>query len=251
MILSFNHKNDSYQANLLAPIEIGIAVQRANSVASFGIAGARYMTYIDGDFIGDKSRGGPCNLETITFTPHGNSTHTECLGHISSHPHAVNECIADTYHKAILWSLAPSSSSNDFSLDFHSCNFDELKHFDALIIRTLPNTENKKNKDYSGLKTPYISTHAMQQIVDAGVKHIVIDLPSVDPEWDGGALAAHHIFWQYPHSSREEASITEFAYIPSEAMDGEYILKLNISNFVSDAAPSKPVLYSIKKSISK
>ena len=85
----------------------------------------------------------------------------------------------------------------------------------------------------------------MQKIVDLGINHLLIDLPSVDPEWDNGALASHHIYWNYPDNPRLDASITEFAFVRDDIQDGEYLLKLNVSNFESDAAPSRPVLYPI------
>ena len=40
---------------------------------------ASSKAYEDGQFIGDTRRGGPCNFETYTLTPHCNGTHTECV----------------------------------------------------------------------------------------------------------------------------------------------------------------------------
>ncbi len=85
----------------------------------------------------------------------------------------------------------------------------------------------------------------MKMIVAAGVSHLIVDLPSVDPEWDGGAMASHYAYWQYPEDPRMDASITEFVFVRDDIQDGKYLLKLNISNFESDAAPSRPVLYPI------
>jgi arylformamidase len=245
VILSFNRQGKSYAANLDEPIAISIAVQREHSVGSFGIVPASYRTYTDGDFIGNTNQGGPCNLETITFTPHGNSTHTECVGHIADSPFLVNDHIADTYYLAALWSLSSLGTNDKMSLNFEKQNFIELNDVDALVIRSLPNTPDRIHTDYSGQNATYIAVSDMQKIVDSGIKHLIIDLPSVDPEWDGGALAAHHVFWQYPANTRTNASITEFAFIPNELNDGQYLLKLNIGNFESDAAPSRPVLYPI------
>jgi len=133
----------------------------------------------------------------------------------------------------------------DDVLDFSDLNFIELNRYDSLVIRVLPNTKEKIHANYSGVKAPYILRSDMQKIVDAGIKHIILDLPSVDKEWDNGVLASHHIFWQYPENPRTSASITEFAYIANEIVDGKYLLKLNIANFISDAAPSRPILYPI------
>jgi arylformamidase len=75
------------------------------------------------------------------------------------------------------------------------------------------------------------------------VKHLLLDLPSVDREEDGGALAAHKAFWQYPESIRMDATITELIYVPNHVGDGLYLLNLQIASFESDASPSKPILY--------
>lgn len=244
MILSFDHNGHSLQANFSKPLEIGISVRREHSVSSFGIAGAAYKVYQDGDFVGSKAKGGPCNLETITFTPHGNSTHTECLGHISDEDYFVNDCVRDRFVSAELCTLAIQASDPRY-LDFSSVDFNTLKDVYALVIRTTPNTISKLNRDYSGKDTPCIAPKDMKRIVESGILHLIIDLPSVDPEWDGGAMASHYVFWQYPESPRMDASITEFAFIRDDIEDGTYLLKLNISNFESDAAPSRPVLYPI------
>ena len=244
MILRFDQLGKSLQADISRPLEIGISVRREHSVSSFGIAGAVYATYQDGDFRGSKSSGGPCNLETITFTPHGNSTHTECLGHISDEDYFVNDCIQDSFCTALLFTLSTRTDDARY-LDFTGVNFDALKENKALVIRTLPNSIGKLNRDYSGKETPCIAPEDMKKIVEAGIVHLIIDLPSVDPEWDGGAMASHYIYWQYPEDPRMNASITEFAFIRDDIQDGKYLLKLNISNFESDAAPSRPVLYPI------
>ena len=85
----------------------------------------------------------------------------------------------------------------------------------------------------------------MQRIVDAGVQHLLIDLPSVDREEDGGELAAHHLFWNVPSNPNFQKTITEFIYVPNEIVDGRYILNLQVSNFANDAAPSRPMLFDL------
>lgn len=246
MIIEFSRHKKRFKADLNRPLEIGVQVARENGVSSFGIANAVYKTYQDGSFVGNKNQGSGCNLETITFTPHGNSTHTECFGHIAFTTHFVNDVITDSFYFAKLHSFKTKKYDKDDVLDFSSLNFDELRQYEALIIRVLPNNKEKINMDYSGKNATYILSDDMKKIVDAGINHIVLDLPSVDKEWDNGLLLSHHIFWQYPENTREHASITEFAFIEDIILDGDYLLKLNISNFISDAAPSRPVLYAIQ-----
>ena len=79
-----------------------------------------------------------------------------------------------------------------------------------------------------------------------GVKHLLIDLPSVDKEIDGGALLAHRAFWEYPEKTNLERTITELIYVKNSILDGLYLLNLQISSFENDACPSKPVLYELE-----
>ena len=76
-----------------------------------------------------------------------------------------------------------------------------------------------------------------------GVKHLLIDLPSVDRESDGGVLAFHHAFWEVPNNPNHERTITEMVYVPTEIKDGNYLLNLQMAPFENDASPSRPVLY--------
>jgi kynurenine formamidase len=115
----------------------------------------------------------------------------------------------------------------------------------ALIIRTLPNNTSKLNRQYSSSNPPYIDAEAVQLIIQAGINHLLVDLPSIDKEHDEGKLAGHHVFWNYPESAALHRTITEFVFVPNEVIDGLYLLNLQISPFENDAAPSKPVLFKL------
>lgn len=245
MFLEYSENGKPLKADLNSPTAIGIPISRSGGPSSFEIAPAFYTDYQSGNFIGSKLKGGSCNLETITFTPHGNGTHTECLGHISTdRRYSVNEYIEDVFYTAEVVSLNTSIQEGNSVLDFSTVDW---ASFDskAIVIRSLPNISVKKEMDYSGKNAPYILPSDMHKMVKAGIQHLLIDLPSVDPEWDGGKLTCHHIFWEYPQNPRYHCSITEFCYIPNQVLDGKYILKLNIAPFDSDASPSRPVLYPI------
>ena len=69
--------------------------------------------------------------------------------------------------------------------------------YKALIIRTLPNFENKKNRDYMRVASSFFSIDAMEYIVNLGVKHLLVDTPSVDRLYDDGQLTSHHIFYNW------------------------------------------------------
>jgi len=114
-----------------------------------------------------------------------------------------------------------------------------------LIIRTLPNTENKKTKIYSNTNPPYLLPEAAQYIKESNIKHLLLDLPSVDKERDKGLLAAHKAFWGDPKSIRHGCTITELIYVPDIIEDGYYLLNLQLAPFENDAAPSRPLLFKL------
>ena len=79
-----------------------------------------------------------------------------------------------------------------------------------------------------------------------GIKHLLIDLPSVDKEKDNGELKGHKAFWNYNGKLRKDCTITEFIYVSNKIEDGTYFLNLQIAPFENDATPSKPILYVIE-----
>lgn len=65
----------------------------------------------------------------------------------------------------------------------------------CVVLRTLPNEPAKRSKQWSGSNPPFLSPAAMAWLRAAGVEHLIVDLPSVDKEDDGGHLLAHRTFW--------------------------------------------------------
>ena len=119
------------------------------------------------------------------------------------------------------------------------------KKRDAIVIRTLPNLTSKKSKRYSNTNPTYLLEEAAIYLREKGIKHLLIDLPSVDKEKDNGELLSHNAFWNTSGKLRLDATITEFIFVPNSVDDGTYFLNLMIAPFENDASPSKPVLYKI------
>jgi kynurenine formamidase len=109
----------------------------------------------------------------------------------------------------------------------------------------MPNTTDKHSRQYSNTNWTYLKEDAVAFLVKKGIKHLLIDLPSVDREEDGGELRAHKAFWNFNGKLRKDATITEFIYVPNTVDDGEYFLNLQIAPFENDATPSKPILYKV------
>jgi arylformamidase len=122
----------------------------------------------------------------------------------------------------------------------------------SLIIRTLPNDDGKLSRTYLNKIPPFFTTEAMQFIREIGVKHLLVDLPSIDRIFDEGNLSNHRIFWNVEQGTFEinaasliHHTITELIYVPNEIGDGEYLLNLQIAPFMADAAPSRPMLFKV------
>jgi kynurenine formamidase len=119
------------------------------------------------------------------------------------------------------------------------------KKREAVVIRTLPNTKDKLSQQYSNSNPPYLTEAAAIYLREKGVKHLLVDTPSVDKENDDGQLLAHKAFWNYGGQVRTDATITELIYVPNSVKDGKYILNILIAPFENDASPSKPILYKL------
>ncbi len=194
-----------------------------------------------GDFVGSVSEGGPVNFMDIKLNPHGNGTHTECVGHISDGGQTISQCVRQFFFMAQLVSVSPEEKDGDQLVQ----SIDIMDGIEALVIRTLPNDDSKLSRNYSGTNPPYFDPALVHEMVAKGIEHLLTDLPSVDPENDRGKLSAHKAFWTYPEAARENATITEMIYVPDIVADGEYLLNIQLPSFGLDAAPSKPILYSI------
>jgi len=120
---------------------------------------------------------------------------------------------------------------------------------------------------YTGKNPPYFTKEAMEYLVSLNCYHLLCDLPSVDRENDQGHLIAHRVFLRLPLKDSPASStpaaaagiakgkkekekppvptITELIFPPDreEVPDGIYILDLHVAPLLSDASPSRPVLY--------
>lgn len=226
-------------------IELTIPVKEGpDTVNAYYIPDATIQPFRGGDFVGSVELGGGCNCEDITFNAHGNGTHTECYGHISNDRVALHDCLKEFMFLAELVTVIPEEMHNGDKI-VTAAQLKEARkgNTPAVIIRTLPNGDDKLVRRHSGTNPVYLEKEAAQWLNDTGVQHLLIDQPSVDREEDGGELAAHHAFWGYPQATRKNCTITELIYAPREVQDGEYMLNILAGAFDSDASPSRVVLY--------
>ncbi|MFY8182345.1 MAG: cyclase family protein [Flavobacterium sp.] len=245
--------DNKYQIDLSKPIDISIPLSNTdeNPIAWY-IKKPEIEPVKFGDWIGKVSEGSSTNFNNIFFNPHGHGTHTECLGHITREFYSINQCLKQFFFTAELISIAPENINGDLVITKNQIEKAlDGKNSDAIIIRTLPNLESKKHKNYSKTNPPYLSEEAANYTREIGIQHLLIDLPSVDREEDEGKLLAHKAFWNVKdvndlnEDARLNCTITEMIFVEDKIQDGSYILNLQIASFENDASPSKPILYKI------
>lgn len=241
--------NESYSANLNKPLDISIPLNPDHENPNcFYAPPPTSNPVIAGDFIGSIDKGGLLNFKNIHINPHGNGTHTECHAHIHKTDDTINQVLKKYNFIASLISLYPEKMpNNDRVISMNSLELLDEELPEALIIRTLPNDDSKLQRNYSGMNPPYVEDKFLTEIRRRGVKHLLIDLPSVDKEQDDGKLAGHKAFWDEEDSLARFNTISELIYVPQLIKDGLYLLQLMISPLELDASPSKPIIYELKK----
>jgi kynurenine formamidase len=235
----------------------------------FGAPRAGSQSYSVLGFSGSVAQGASCNCASITLIPHCNGTHTECAGHLTREPLYAQRIVPRGLLPALLVSVKPTppnqtSESSDpaphaadsvVTRDALQTSWLAELPFEprALVIRTLPNDPAKRTRDYTDITPPYLTREAAQFLVERDIEHLVVDLPSIDRTHDEGRLTAHRFFFGLPagetalaRAARSKCTITELAYIPDEAVDGPYLLEVQVPAINGDAVPSRPLLYALQ-----
>ena len=264
--------------------EVGIDLQRPLELAleldfcgpqprHFGAprASARPFEAAGSDFKGSVARGSSCNCDLITLIPHCNGTHTEAVGHLTRERFDAWRVAPTGLVPALLLSIAPEPAAGEDSEPLPQPGDRLITQRalerawpatlpfapQALVIRTLPNTLDKRVRDYTGHTPPYLSRQAAELLVGRAILHLVVDVPSIDRTHDAGRLTAHRIFFGLPRGAtqleaavRPHATITELAFVPDGAADGPYLLQVQVPALTGDAVPSRPLLYALTERIS-
>ena len=287
--ISIELQNASYQISIEKSWSLAIPVnfnQPSQQPNHFSANAALSCPMQAGGFIGDTKQGGSCNVNELTINPHCNGTHTESIAHICdfSMDNIIEEAgqcksraLTLAQHSlpalmpcaviSITPKLAIKSGENyspEFDVDDLIISCSALKQtlasyhdeqLQVLVIRTLPNTSNKRQQAYNSDNQPvFFSREAILYLNERGVEHLVVDVPSIDRLHDDGLMTCHHLFWQVDEGSHQvnensliNKTITEMAFIGDEVDDDFYFINIQTPAFHNDAAPSRPVLFSAKE----
>ena len=247
MRATITHNDHNYKIDLSKPLDISIPLKADKSnVTAYYVDAPKFEPVMANGFVGAVNLGGSVNFNNIFFNPHGNGTHTECVGHISKEKYTINQCLKEFFFLANVVSVTPIQIGNDAVITLEQIQKVWQKNkAKAVVIRTLPNQLEKLTKQYTNQNPAFIDYKAVQFLIDNGVEHLLIDTLSIDKEEDGGALLAHRTFWEYPKNTQTQRTVTELIFVPDSIMDGTYFLNIQIASFENDASPSKPILYAI------
>ena len=270
-VMHFEHDGRPLRADLADPLPIAIPLDFDGPQPSFMAAPRATAKAVSMEALaGDTRTGSSCNCEQLTLVPHCNGTHTECVGHVTDERISVAETLRGGLCLALLVSVRPRRAAtvretsdpppqagdrvvSAAALGRALARYPDLTPR-ALVVRTLPNSLERLSHAYSGpAPAPFLTREAAELLVERGIDHLVLDLPSADRAHDQGKLTAHRIFFGLPPGSRRAAqarragaTITELAFIAPTIRDGFYLLDLQMPAFMCDAAPSRPVLYPVR-----
>lgn len=248
MIARFSFGNRILKANLSHGRDISLPVRfGAGSCRAWHAPEAREEPVQYGR-PAEVKEGFSVNSFLVTLAPHSHCTHTEWQAHYLADRRPLPAGNLSAWMPALLLSVYPEMDNLGrlwIRRETLEALFIAGEGLEALIVRTLPNSEAKKTIDYSGRCPPAFEPEAMNFLREQGVRHLLTDLPSVDPENDEGALRAHRAFLEMKESEGLLRTITELIYVPDECVDGLYLLNLQLAPVPGDAVPSRPLIFPV------
>lgn len=249
MKTTIHFREKLYELDLAIGYSISTSFSNDNQVKAFYAPDISIEPVRTDTFVGSTLEGGILNFKNLFINPHGNGTHTECVGHIAKEPFYIKDCLQKNHFVGQLCTIEPIEDNEDQYISLEQVKRLPIeKGIECIILRTFPNKKEDKLKDWSGTNPCYIKADAMEYLVNKGIQHFMIDMPSVDREEDEGKLLAHKYFWNYPSDAiRKNATITEMIFAPNEVPDGLYLVNIQIIPVEMDASPSNVVIFPLKR----
>lgn len=172
-----------------------------------------------GVFVADVERGGSCNVSLLEYCPHG-VTHMETSAHVlgaSARPPQVRDIPAGFLSGTVFLmdlSADPGKPGSLIAWETVRAKLETITFpITILAIKTHASLL-EESYDFSGKNFTALSPEAAKGIHDylfppkgsggkapeTRINCLILDLPSIDPEQDGGKLAAHRCFFGLPES---------------------------------------------------
>lgn len=199
---------------------------------------------------GSIDSGAPARFRCATvhgLNPHA-ATHIEGPGHIGGEPATISPLLDRHHFAARLVTVPPATTAQGDRVVTEEAVAervaDSLDFMEAVVLRALPR-EAAPPASFSGSNPPYLAAGAARWLRLRGTRILLVDLPSLDREQDGGKLDAHRAFLGAGGDPAPRA-VCELLRIPADLEDGRYILNLVPLAWELDACPVRPILYPIR-----
>lgn len=230
--------------DLNAPLDVSISVRKTGNVNCYYLDDPNFTYFESPEFSGNLSKGGSVNCEKISLYAHASGTHTECALHVTNVDFDMRHIAFKPIYLAQLISVRPNEIGGDKVVSAgHVADLIRPADCEAIVVRILPNEEEKLHHNYSSTNPPYFDPEALTVLREKGYKHLLTDLPSIDRESDDGRLSAHKNWFLENEIATPDRTITELLYVPNHIQDGLYGLSILAPSIETDAVPSRILLY--------
>ncbi|MBH3074967.1 cyclase family protein [Serratia ureilytica] len=255
------HQGRCHHLDHREPLRLSARLDFADNPTNlYGVAPADSAPLSYGDTVASVRHGGGCNAERISLVPHCHGTHTECIGHILPETRNVADLPLEPFIAATLIRVRPqradataesynASAACEDWLITRAALEDALAPLSGDYLQALVIAVEAPSDFRAAACAPYFSHQALARIVELGVQHLLVDIPSIDRLYDGGRMDNHRRFWgleapDRPQEGRKYASVTELIQVPAQATAGHYFLTIQLPDLSGDALPSRPILFS-------
>lgn len=244
MLLTYDKAGKTLRFRTDTFFDLTISINKQHNANCYYLDGPTFSYYQSPEFTGSLAAGGSVNCERVSLYAHGSGTHTESALHVDLRGADMRGISIPILQPSLLCTVTPERIGEDevITPDLLSYVANE-GHYTGIIVRTLPNGESKLQRNYSGTNPPYFAPETLEMLKQAGFKHLVCDLPSVDRESDEGRLSAHKHWFIVDGSVPADRTISELVYITDEAPDGEYMLSVQAPAIETDAVASRIIIY--------
>jgi kynurenine formamidase len=203
----------------------------------------------EGQFIGDVSRGGSCNVDTLQYVPHG-LTHLETSAHIlgpEAHPPTVKDIPVEKLSGIVFLIDLSQPGEESAQLVPRAAVQAKLEQntlpISLLAIKTraslLPQDYDFSGKNFLALAPGTAKGIHDYTVCSSRIQCLILDLPSIDPEKDGGKLLAHRHFFGLPETGtnagdKEKRALVELAWF-ANLTEGYYYAVITPPRFETNA----------------
>ncbi len=246
--ITLEHRDHLWSAEG-SPVDLSVPVNPHSGLPRAWYKGPASVEPVRSDhWVGSVAEGGAVNFRDLSFNPHAHGTHTETREHIHDAFQPIDARARSAALPFILPAFfieaAPEQRGKNWEVSLSALvpfiqDIETLKP-SALVLKC---TNGDVLRDWSDSNPPFLEDGFAEQLCLLGIEHLLIDLPSVDQEVDGGHLRAHNAFFGPAASPRPNATISELLGIPNGLSQGPGLLALQVAPVVNDAAPSRPVWF--------